>query len=365
MTIQPIFIFSAVRSGSTLVQRIVAAHEGVSTVSEPWLMLPLASTLRRSGVDAGYLHPLTVDAIEDFCAQLPSGSEDYLHELRELALRLYEKAAGANARYFLDKSPPYCFVAEEIMRIFPDGKFVFLWRNPLSIVSSIVDTWQPWRPSLFREDLFVGVPRLVDTYSANPARAHAVRFEDLLSDDNAHWSRLMDYLGIDFEPDALSRFSEVKLNGRMGDPTGVKRYSTLSPEPGQKWKATLANPLRKAWCRRYLSLLGGERLATMGYDLNCLIGELDALPASTDSLVGDLGRLIADASKEPIRVRARIRQTGAPNVIRDLLRVGIHRADRERTAPCQPREDFEAPRKNGIGLAVVGRTATLEKPTRT
>ncbi len=76
MAIQPIFIFSAVRSGSTLVQRILAAHEGVATVSEPWLLLPLASTLRRTGVDGGYLHPLTVDAIEDFCAQLPGGSED-------------------------------------------------------------------------------------------------------------------------------------------------------------------------------------------------------------------------------------------------------------------------------------------------
>jgi hypothetical protein len=320
MAIQPIFIFSAVRSGSTLVQRIVAAHEGVATASEPWLLLPLASTLRRTGVDGGYLHPLMFDAIEDFCAQLPDGDEEYMRELRNLALRLYERAAGKDARYFLDKSPPYCFVAQEIMRLFPDGKFVFLWRNPLSIVSSIIETWQPWRPTLFREDLFVGVPRLVDAYSANSERAYATRFEDLLSDGGGHWDRLMTYLGIDFEPDSLSRFSKVELNGRMGDPTGARRYSTLSSEPEQKWKATLANPLRRAWCRRYLSFLGSERLATMGYDLDRLTHELDALPASRDSLGADFGRLIADVAKEPIRVRARTQQTGAPNVIRELLR---------------------------------------------
>ena len=320
MAIQPIFIFSAVRSGSTLVQRIVAAHDGVATVSEPWLLLPLASTLRRTGVDGGYLHPLTVDAIEDFCTQLPGGSDEYMGELRRLALRLYEKAAGEDARYFIDKSPPYCFVAQEIMRMFPDGKFIFLWRNPLSVVSSIIDTWEPWRPTLFREDLFAGVPRLVDAYSANPGRAHAARFEDLLSGGGGHWERLMAYLDMDFEPDALWRFSKVELNGRMGDPTGAKRYSTLSSEPEQKWKATIANPLRKAWCRRYLNFIGNERLATMGYDLDLLTHEVDAQPTGRDSLASDLRRLIVDVAKEPIRVRARTQQTGAPNVIRELLR---------------------------------------------
>jgi hypothetical protein len=322
MPIQPIFIFSAVRSGSTLVQRILAAHDGVATASEPWLLLPLASTLRRTGVDGGYLHPLTFDAIEDFSAELPGGREEYMRELRELALRLYARAAGPDARYFVDKSPPYCFVAEEIMRLFPEGKFVFLWRNPLSIVSSIVETWEPWRPTLFREDLFAGVPRLADAYRANRTRAHAVRFEDLLSGDDGHWHELTAYLGIEFKPDALSSFSDVQLNGRMGDPTGAKRYSKLSPEPEQKWKTTLANPLRKAWCRRYLSFLGSARLATMGYDLERLTQELNAQPTSTDSLGGDLRRLVLDAAKEPIRVRARTQQTGAPNVIRQLLRAG-------------------------------------------
>jgi hypothetical protein len=327
MAIQPIFIFSAVRSGSTLVQRILAAHDGVATVSEPWLLLPLASTLRRDGVDGGYLHPLTVDAIEDFCSELPGGEGEYMRELRHLALRLYENAAGDDARYFVDKSPPYCFVAEEIMRVFPEGKFVFLWRNPLSIVSSIIDTWQPWTPTMFREDLFAGVPRLVDAHAAaSPGSTHAVRFEDLLGGEDGHWERLMAYLDIDFEPDALRRFSEVELGGRMGDPTGAKRYMALSSEPAQKWRATLANPLRKAWCRRYLSFIGAGRLARMGYDLDLLLHDLDAQPMSGDFLVSDLGRLILDVAKEPIRVRARTQQTGAPNVIRELLRAGAGRA---------------------------------------
>jgi hypothetical protein len=319
MAIQPIFIFSVPRSGSTLVQRIIAAHKDVATTSEPWLVLPYAYMFRPRGVDAEYQHPLMVSAIEDFCNELPRGAEDYRSALRTCILDLYEKAVSGEARFFLDKSPPYCLVAQEIMSLFPEGKFVFLWRNPLSIVASIIETWEPWHPTLFRDDLFVGLPRLVSAYTANRARAHAVRFEDLVGGDERCWSALMSYLGIEFEPEALHSFSEVKLNGRMGDPTGRTRYSSLSSEPQQKWRETLVNPLRKAWSRRYLSFLGSERLETMGYDRAQLLRDLDSQPLSGRFLLEDCGRLVKDVAKEPIRARTRSPAIGSLNVIRALI----------------------------------------------
>lgn len=320
MAIQPIFILSTVRSGSTLTQRIIAAHSGVATVPEPWLLLPYAYTLRRGGVDAEYLHPLMIDAIEDFCERLPGGTDDYLAEVREFVLRLYRKATDDSARYFIDKSPAYCLIPEEIIRLLPDGKFVFLWRNPLSIAASIIDTWEPWHPALHREYLFVGLPRLVAAYRANSTRAYGVRFEDLAGGNEQAWRPLMDYLGIEFEPEALRRFTEVDIAGRMGDKTGVQQYSQLSSEPHEKWKSTLANPVRKAWCRKYLRFLGNERLAVMGYDGDQLMQELDSQPTSTRCLASDIGRLITGVAREPVRVQIRRRGIGGPNVFRELLR---------------------------------------------
>jgi Sulfotransferase family len=322
VAIRPIFVFSITRSGSTLVQRVIAAHEGVATVSEPWLLLPYLYTLRREGIDAEYTHPLLVTAIEDFCKELPAGSEDYRHELRDFVLRLYEKAAGPGARYFLDKSPPYYFVAEEIMRLFPEGKFIFLWRNPLSIIASIIETWQlgRWSPTLFREDLFIGLPRLVSAYLAKPANAYSVRFEDLIRGDATVWQQLMSYLDIDFDASALEHFGEVQLCGRMGDHTGVERYSQVSAEPAQKWAQTIGNPLRTIWCRRYLRFLGEERLSVMGYDADELVEQLDSQPLSTSLLLGDLRSLVGDIAREPVRVRMRRRGIGGPNPIRELLR---------------------------------------------
>jgi hypothetical protein len=317
--VQPVFIFSVSRSGSTLVQRIVAAHDGVATAPEPWILLPHAYTLRRRGVDAEYFQHLLATAVEDFSARLPQGEADYLEGIREFALNLYELASEEGATHFVDKSPPYCLVAEEIMRIFPEGKFVFLWRNPLSVIASMIETWGPWRPTFMTADLFVGMPRLITARQAHRSRSHAVRFEDAVSGDRETWTALMRYLEIEFDEAALTGFAEVELEGRMGDPTGRRAYRSLSSAPEEKWRATLANPVRREWCQRYLRFLGKGRLATMGYDLGQLIGELNSLPTSYDGLATDLWQAARGIAQEPVRARTRNRRLGMPNVIRTLL----------------------------------------------
>ena len=319
MGVQPVFIFSVSRSGSTLVQRIVAAHEGVATAPEPWILLPHAYSLRRQGVDAEYFQHLLATAVEDFSARLPRGEADYLEGIREFALNLYALAGEGGATHFVDKSPPYCLVAEEIMRIFPEGKFVFLWRNPLSVIASMIETWGPWRPTFMTADLFVGLPRLLAAREAHGSRSHALKFEDAVAGDRETWVALMRYLEIEFDQAALTGFAEVEVEGRMGDPTGRKTYSSLSSDPQQKWRATLANPVRREWCRRYLRFLGEERLAAMGYDLRQLSEELSALPPSRDGLATDLWQAARGVVQEPVRVRTRNRRLGMPNVIRTLL----------------------------------------------
>jgi hypothetical protein len=321
MAIKPIFIFSITRSGSTLVQRVISAHDAVATVSEPWILLPYLYTLQERGVVAEYTHWLMVRAVEDFCQQLPGGVDDYREEMRTFVLRLYERAAGDGARYFVDKTPPYFFIADEVMRMFPEGKFIFLWRNPLSIVASIIDTWYDGKfyATSHREDLFVGLPRLVAAYEGNQAGACSVRFEDLVERGPEAWQPVMDYLEIEFEPDALERFSDVKLKGRMGDPVGQTRYAQLSSDPLAKWARTLNNPLRKEWCRRYLRFLGPHRLSVMGYDQATLLRDLDAQPSGVDRLAGDFVRLLNAVAREPIRARNRRNGVGGPSVIRALL----------------------------------------------
>jgi hypothetical protein len=94
----------------------------VATVSEPWLLIPFMYTLKQEGVAAEYGHRIMVKAIEDFCRELPRGSEDYPEEIRNLALRLYAKATPDGATYFLDKNPRYHLIVDDLFRPFPDSR---------------------------------------------------------------------------------------------------------------------------------------------------------------------------------------------------------------------------------------------------
>ena len=73
----PIFIFSLPRAGSTLLQRMLAAHDAIASAPEPTFLLPLLYTLKDRDVYAAYSHELVVWAIEDFAAT-PNGRADYL-----------------------------------------------------------------------------------------------------------------------------------------------------------------------------------------------------------------------------------------------------------------------------------------------
>jgi len=290
---QPIFLFSLPRAGSTLLQRILGAHRDIATASEPWLLLPLLYSLKADGARTDYGHRLAVTGIEDLCALLPKGKEDYLAEIRETALRLYAKAAKREVRYFLDKTPRYHLIAREIISLFPDAKHVFLWRHPLATLGSFIEYFGQGRWNLYgyRVDLFDGIANLTTAFTQSQTKVHALRFEDLITSRDATLEKLFAYLELPFDATAADAFSQVKLPGRLGDAGGSTTYTQLEPEPLDKWKRTLRNPLRKRWARRYLEWIGAERLRVMGYSLETLLGELDGVPFSAQYVLSDLVRM--------------------------------------------------------------------------
>jgi hypothetical protein len=292
MTIRPLFILSLPRSGSTLVQRVLGAHPDIATAAEPWVLLPHTYATRATGAYAEYGHALAARAIREFTASLPDGEETYRDELRALVLRLYEYAAGGPAAYFLDKTPRYHFIADDLFGLFPDAKFVFLWRNPLAVVASTVETWGRgrWKIGRWRVDLFDGLANLVASRERHADASLSMRYEDLVSDPQGHWPLLFEHLELPFDPGILTSFPSVRVPGRFGDPTGVEAYDALTTRSIDKWRSTLANPFRKRWCRDYLRWIGAERLAVMGYQLDDLLEELDAVPVGTKRLGSDLVR---------------------------------------------------------------------------
>jgi hypothetical protein len=287
--IQPIFICSLQRSGSTLTQRILATSQHISTASEPHLLIPHLYSLKRQEVYAEYAHYGTVEAILDFCQELPNGVDDYMEEMRTFFLRLYAKAAKDDVKYFLDKTPSYHLIMEDVIRLFPEGKFIFLWRNPLAVASSFMKSWAGgrWTLYIWQIHLFKGLANLIAAYEKYADQVCSVRYEDLIINPEEEFQRIFDYLELPFEPKVLSQFTNVQLKG-LGDISNRNMYKALSKEPLEKWKEIMTNPLRKAWCRQYLRWIGSERLATMGYGSEELLADIDTLPFNLRFLGSDL-----------------------------------------------------------------------------
>jgi len=288
-TLTPIFLFSLPRAGSTLVQRILGSHDDIVTISEPWVLLPYLYALKEGGIYTEYDHRSAKAALTDFCEEFPKGKDDYFEELREFTLSLYTKAARGSGKYFLDKTPRYHLIVEEIFQLFPEGKFIFLWRNPLSIIASMLDTWGQGQWRLYRRkvDLFTGLANLCQTYEKYCDHVGVVNYETLLINPKKELKPIFEYLALPFDAEILQNFDHVQLKGQMGDPTGVKNYKAISQTPLNKWENILNNPIRKAWCKGYLEWIGKERLALMGYNINELIYELNQIPSTPRFLLSD------------------------------------------------------------------------------
>lgn len=304
LAVTPILLLSLPRSGSTLVQRILGAHDEVATASEPWLLLPLLLPLRDDVPAPGGWQPRIHEALNDFSRTLPDGVVSYERSVGDAARTIYEEAAGG-ARFYLDKTPPYFLVIDEIVRTLPEARVVVLWRNPLAVLASVVETFCAgrWRPQDYPTSLFGGLTRLVDGVRRHGERIHTVRYEDLIDDGEEEWRRLAEFIGIEFDPTSLARFPQVELDGAMGDPVGTKAYSRLEKGPTEKWRETISNPVRRLWAQRYLDWIGAERLAVMGYDREQLLADLTATEMSLSHTATDAGDALTSIARDALKMR--------------------------------------------------------------
>lgn len=278
-SVRPIFLLSLPRSGSTLLQRIIAGGEEVYTVSEPWILLPFFYSRRVEGVYAEYGHAMACRGIREFLDRSGDAGLLYRSLVRDFAISLYSSVAPSEAIYFLDKTPRYSLIAQELFEVFPDAKFVFLWRNPLAIVASIVKRWSGGRWFLCPNtiDLFEGLANLVSAFIGNSERVVAIRYEDLVTHPDVELGRLSEYLSVAVDTASIRPPSSVDLTGTWGDKATLD-IPQISSRPVSEWKTEIGNPLRKWWCKRYVEWIGESRLEIMGYTKRAILEDVRLAP---------------------------------------------------------------------------------------
>lgn len=289
-SIRPVFILSLPRSGSTLLQRLLARHPAIATTPEPWLLLPVLDALDREGSLSRYSHKTAWDGLQDFLSSIDEGQTAYLTEVRRFALNLYARACSGPEAYFLDKTPRYHFIIDSLIKTFPDAHFIFLWRNPLAVTASIIRTWGGgrWIVNRFKRDLFGGFENLVSAWRQGGVDATALRYEDLIADPNLETQRIFDDLRLEPRLEDLTEVQMDPLIGRTGDPTGQYSLTRVQRSTSHPWPVTFNNPLRRRWADRYLEWIGRHRLAAIGYDIDQLGAELHSTALRNSDIAEDV-----------------------------------------------------------------------------
>jgi hypothetical protein len=284
-----IFVISQPRAGSTLLQKILGAHPEIHTVSEPWIALHPLFALRREVRTRHFDLCVARNAVAEFLRNLPEGEEAYCEALRRMLSYLYERALSQSGkRIFLDKTPRYYFIISELRRVFPRARLVFLLRNPVAVVTSILETWCKLNPALelcwSRDDLMTAPQLILDGISQAGAGATVVRYEDLVVAPGPTVTRLCSDLGIAFDTGMLAYGCGQGKPERWvyGDQGTVYEYESPVPHRAERWREVLASsPTWAAWAHGYLQALGPDIVGALGYDYEGLCASLPSGPAST------------------------------------------------------------------------------------
>jgi hypothetical protein len=243
----PVFMLCTGRSGSTLLRFLLDAHPDLACPPEtrlPWLCTQLASAW---------------SVIED--APMPSGRaglapvpEPVIRGLRQSLTPMMTSYLTRHGKSrYCDKSLGGAQHAGLLRQVWPDAKFICLYRHPMDVICSGIEA-SPWGMGNYGFESYVAaspgnIVAALARYWADYARAILaaeaqlgeqclpVRYEDLVTDPDGQAERLFEFIGVSPAPGITDRcFTAERQRFGPGDykiwnTTGVSASSV-----GRGWQ---------------------------------------------------------------------------------------------------------------------------------
>ncbi len=243
---------------------MLTLHPEIESSAETWFFLNAL----------GWMAPVDIQTEFDYRACRIALSEFYRGDRAQRLNQALNLAAASFAddptKIFIDKTPRYALILNELRQCLPDCKIILLFRNPLSVADSMVDAWgdggRRWRMRPYFVDLYKGLERMhaFAEVAKDDPNTLVVKYEDVVKMPSETFRDIAKFLDLsNFAPD-FSKIAEQQVTGTMGDKVGIHRYREISIESLGKLKH-FCNPLRRHWGRRYLNWFGEQRLETIGY----------------------------------------------------------------------------------------------------
>jgi hypothetical protein len=226
----PVFLVGFPRSGTTLLDQILASHPEITTLEERDTLFDACEAL------------VTPERAFDKWAALPA------EEIERLRAAYWDQVKtgmlGAPiGRVFVDKLPLNAILLPVIHRLFPSAKIVFALRDPRDVILSCYQQRFGMNAAMFQflklETAVVyydAVMTLVrDARAKFPLHVHDVKYEALIGDFDATVRALLTFLGVDWH-DGVRDYAATAKTRAIGTPSAAQVVRPIYASAHGKWR---------------------------------------------------------------------------------------------------------------------------------
>lgn len=226
--IDPVFVLCTSRSGSTLLRFLLDAHPDLAC--PPELKMPVVLT-QLARLWSAMETPGRV-APKNAAPTVPPAVAAGIRQTMDLIIGPY--LAGRGKKRYCDKNLGTEQQAETLLAVYPEAKFICLYRHPMDMIASGVEAC-PWGLGSYGFEPYVAqapgnsvlavarywadhVGAILEIEDKYPGHCHRVRYEDLVADPESTAAELFAFLGLPPVPgiSALA-FSRERERAGPGD----------------------------------------------------------------------------------------------------------------------------------------------------
>jgi tetratricopeptide (TPR) repeat protein len=247
----PIFVVGFPRSGTTLIEQVLDAHPGLTSMDEQPFMLRAVAEVAQCGTD--------------YPRELGKLSEPELDRIRAAYwTRVSKRVQFAHGRRLVDKNPINIIVLPLIRRLFPRAPIVLLIRHPCDTLLSCLlqDFRAPGLAAVCADlpTLATTYARVFDWWYAQDPRlrelSYEMRYEQLTADFNAEVHRLAEFLQLPWHEAMLTPATRARAKGFINTPSYAQVLTPVTTYSVGRWKPyrdhfTDALPALMPWIERW------------------------------------------------------------------------------------------------------------------
>jgi tetratricopeptide (TPR) repeat protein len=244
----PAFLIGFPRSGTTLLEQVLASHSKIMCLGETDYLFEAASVVLSEGDLFDRVSALTA-------AEIATVRDAY----RQMVLK---DCPSADGQLIVDKHPLHITLLPLINKIFPDAKIIFSQRDPRDVVLSC---YQQCFALNVATAQFLELDRAADYFDAVMELMIACReklnldllqvnYHDVVADLEREAWRTAAFLGVAFEPGML-RYDETARRRAIGSASARQVINPIYDRSIERWRRYARElapvlPLLNKWARR-------------------------------------------------------------------------------------------------------------------